>query len=111
MSKREELAIAKVLDRGIMPFVMILRNGGIETFESCEGGKGHAFLEPTIRFHGELGVGWKALHIAQEHALPVSEIRRSWPISNGEPTGPFWVMTFSRRANDVETAFVSGNAT
>jgi hypothetical protein len=40
------------LDTAIERAVRILREGGIETFESCQGGKGHSYAEPAIRFHG-----------------------------------------------------------
>ena len=43
------------LDDGIREAVRILAEAGIETFESCQGGDGHAYSEPTIRFHGERG--------------------------------------------------------
>jgi hypothetical protein len=45
------------LDPGIRDVVAALDAEGIETFESCEGGDGHAFSEPTVRFHGEAGEG------------------------------------------------------
>jgi hypothetical protein len=37
------------LVRDIRSYVLAFRTGGIETLESCEGGKGHAFAEPTLR--------------------------------------------------------------
>ena len=40
------------LDPKIEQAVLVLRSAGVETFESCEGGEGHAYTEPTIRFHG-----------------------------------------------------------
>lgn len=40
------------LDPGIKRWVEILNGQGVMTFESCEGGEGHSFPEPTIRFHG-----------------------------------------------------------
>jgi hypothetical protein len=40
------------LDAGIRKAVECLQAEGIETFESCEGGPGHSFPEPTIRFYG-----------------------------------------------------------
>lgn len=48
------------LDPGIRDAVRILRRGGVETFESCQGGYGHpenpggkhAYAEPTVRWHG-----------------------------------------------------------
>lgn len=86
------------LDAGIRPFVVALREAGIETFESCEGGSDHAFPEPTVRFHGGRAEGFRALAAAQEMGLPVAELRRTWPIVDDEPTGPWWELTFSRLA-------------
>lgn len=63
------------LDLGIWRYVAALRSGGIETFESCQGGEGHAFLEPTVRFHGGIGAGFKAFGVAKELGLPVSSVR------------------------------------
>lgn len=88
------------LDAGIYAFVRLLRAHGVETFESCQGGEGHAFRVPTIRFHGGVGEGWKALAVAQEHKLPVEALMREWPIIDNDPTGPYWVMTFYRIANE-----------
>ncbi len=81
------------LDDGIAEAVKILIYGGIETFESCQGGKGHTYPEPTIRFHGQRSEGFRALAIAQDQGLRVKAIRRAWPITDGEPTGPWWEMT------------------
>ena len=36
------------LDDGIREAVLLLRKAGYKTFTSCEGGRGHAFPEPTI---------------------------------------------------------------
>jgi hypothetical protein len=36
------------LDRGIKKAVELLQTCGTETFESCEGGRGHAYPEPTL---------------------------------------------------------------
>lgn len=38
------------LDPGIAEAVKILNRFGIETFESCQGGKGHSYPEPTFAF-------------------------------------------------------------
>jgi hypothetical protein len=43
----------ETLDRGIRDQVAALRECGVETFESCEGGPSHAYPEPTVRFYGE----------------------------------------------------------
>ena len=82
------------LDAGIKQIVHTLCENGVETYESCEGGKGHAFPEPTVRFHGGRAEGFKALAVAMQHGLKVSELRRVWPVLDGEPTGPCWEMTF-----------------
>lgn len=83
------------LDPEISRAVEVLRSQGIETFESCQGGQGHAYPEPTIRFHGERPEGYKALSIALYAGLPVQELRRVWPVINGETTGPWWELTFA----------------
>lgn len=88
------------LDAGIAPAVLVLRAGGIETFESCEGGKKHSFPEPAVRFHGGIGEGFRALGIALTHALPVSELRRAWSIDDGVPDGPYWELVFCRRLDN-----------
>jgi len=84
----------KRLDGRIRPVVRLLCENGIETFESCEGGKGHAFYEPTVRFHGGQPEGFRALAIALQHGLKVSELRRYYTLIDGEPVGPHWEMTF-----------------
>ena len=68
---------------------------GVETFESCEGGNGHAYPEPTVRFHGQRPEGFRALSIAMQNGLEVSELRRVWDIIDGEPTGAWWEMIFT----------------
>lgn len=83
------------IDAGIAGAVAILRAGGVETFESCEGGPGHAYPRPTVRFHGQPAAGFHALAVALDHGLPVSALHRLWTIDNGEPTGPYWVIVFS----------------
>lgn len=84
------------LDPGVKRYVEVLGKHGIETFESCQGGEGHSYPEPTVRFHGDRSEGFKALAIAQQHAFPVSALRRTWPIVDGEPTGPWWELTLER---------------
>ena len=86
------------LDKGIRRYVEILRANGIETFESCEGGSGHSFPEPTIRFFGERAEGFRALSISLQHNLPVFALRRVWRVQDGEPVGPDWEIVFTRPA-------------
>jgi hypothetical protein len=82
------------LDVGIESIVLALRAGGVETFESCEGGEGHAFPEPTVRFHGNQAEGFRVLAVALQANLRVLGLRRVWPIVDREPTGPWWELTF-----------------
>lgn len=82
------------IDPGILRQVHALQAAGIDTFESCQGGDGHAFLEPTVRFHGGTAEGFRALAVATEAGLPVAALRRVWTLIDGEPTGPSWELTF-----------------
>ena len=70
MDKRE---FEYPLDKGIEREVHVLMEGGVETFESCEGGSGHPFPEPTIRFHGDRHEGFRVLTIAMQNDLNVSD--------------------------------------
>lgn len=92
-----------ILDAGIAAAVAILRAAGVETFESCEGGAGHAYPIPTVRFFGERPEGFRALAAAQQQGLRVSELRRVWPVIDGEATGPWWEMTFTPTKESVRT--------
>ncbi|MGO8778439.1 MAG: hypothetical protein ACLQKK_05925 [Rhodomicrobium sp.] len=86
------------LDLGIKKAVERLQACGIETFESCEGGPGHAYLEPTIRFHGAPEAGWRAMGICLAYGFPVLALRRVWYVLDAnEPTGPDWEIVFRER--------------
>jgi hypothetical protein len=82
------------IDPGIREAVLILRRAGIETFESCEGGAGHAFDVPTIRFNGDAWAGYKAFGVAMENGLPVECIQRVHSVVNGQLEGPWWEIVF-----------------
>ncbi len=83
------------LDSGIAHAVRVLRDAGVETFESCEGGADHAYPTPTVRFHGDNPEGFRVLAEAMEAELPVAELRRVWVMQDEEPTGPWWELTFA----------------
>ena len=82
------------LDRWISYAVKVLRDGGIETYESCQGGPGHSFSEPTVRFSGGPAEGYRATAVALQHGLPIVAVRRFWRMLDGELEGPKWEMTF-----------------
>ena len=68
--------IREQIDELILPVVEILNNHGFKTFESCQGGKDHAFFEPTVRFEGNEFDLIRAYEICQLYNLPVYEVRR-----------------------------------
>jgi hypothetical protein len=82
------------VDPGIRDAVLLLRSEGVETFESCEGGDGHAFPEPTIRFHGDAWAGYRAFAVAMQHQLPVAHLRRVYDVVEAQLEGPWWEITF-----------------
>lgn len=82
------------LDPGIKQYVEALVAERIETFESCEGGDGHCYPEPTVRFRGDQSEGFRALAVAIRARSPVNALRRTWPIYENGPTGPWWELTF-----------------
>jgi hypothetical protein len=82
------------LDAGIRDIVLTLIENSVETFESCEGGRGHSFPEPTVRFEGDASEGLRALSVAIAHGLPVFRLRRVWGVIDGSIHGPWWEMTF-----------------
>ena len=94
MKKKVERDFEPPLDPGIVDAVRILRAASIETFESCEGGPGHSYPEPAVRFNGERAEGFRALAVAIQEGLQVAELRRVWRLEDGDPTGPWWELTF-----------------
>ncbi len=87
------------IDKNVAPIVNILRQNGVETFESCDGSPGHVFHDLTVRFHGGSSEGLKALSIVLEANLPVMNLRRYWNVFDKEITGPFWEITFQKGAS------------
>jgi hypothetical protein len=62
------------LDAGIQGAVVLLCKAGVETHQSCEGGDGHAYKEPTVEFGGDEGKGLYALSVCITHGLRVKEL-------------------------------------
>ena len=84
------------MDIGIVRAVQILIDADIATYESCQGGEGHAYREPTIRFKGTPACGWRALSLLMMYGLPVKRLSQTWVLSYGVPDGPCWEVTFTR---------------
>lgn len=94
---RPELAVDAPydeLDDGIREIVRVLRAEGVATFESCEGGEGHCFPEPTVKFEGPTEEGYRAYAAARMHGLPVARLQRAWTSRDGELVGPWWELVF-----------------
>lgn len=92
------MPLSSRLDPGIRKAVELLQAHDIETYELCEGGAGHAYPEPTVRFHGVPEAGWRALSVCLAHGLPITSLKRVWDIlDRNEPTGPYWEITFRDR--------------
>lgn len=82
------------LDPGIAAAVHALNDAGIETFTSCEGGEGHAFPEPTVRFYGDADNARKAARIVFSADTKPHELRRVWALAFGYPHAPLWELVF-----------------
>lgn len=87
------------LDEGVKAYVDALISHGVETFESCQGGEGHCFAEPTIRFYGGHHEGYRAFGVAMMLGMPVTALRRYYQVIDSELEGPWWEMTFRTTGN------------
>lgn len=96
MSKAaQKLEFDPPLDADIDSFVRHLVSNGIETYESCQGGPGHVYQEPTVRFLGCASEGYKGLSYALEGGFNIAELSRVWPLIDGELTGSYWEITLT----------------
>jgi len=80
------------LDEGIREIVCTLIAHGIETYESCQGGDGHAYHEPTVRFESDLSEGLRAVAVALAYGFPVSRLQRVWAVTQSMLHEPWWEM-------------------
>jgi hypothetical protein len=85
------------LDPGIVDAVQILSDHGIETCQSCQGGDGHSYFEPTVDFLGGPAAGFAAISIARQHALPVVSLQRVWNVQGDEIIEVIWRITFQAK--------------
>ncbi len=91
------------LDVGIRFAVRVLHAaGGIETCQSCQGGKGHSYDRPTVDLlaSADDAVGFHALAALQAYGLPVADLAIVWNIKNGLPYEKLWRVTFSTTMED-----------
>jgi hypothetical protein len=93
----------KALDAGIRFPVRVLHAHGFDTCQSCQGGKGHSYFEPTIDMAagGKSDVeGIAALGPLVQYGLPVSTVGLIWNIDEGLPYEKLWRITFSHHMLD-----------
>ncbi len=88
------------LDAGIVKIVRILRHEGVQTYESCEGGEGHAYALPTVCFTGGKSEGLRVLDIALRWSYPVLQLNRVWQVQDGEVTGPIWQLVLRHKEHE-----------
>ena len=91
------------LDSGIRFAVRVLHAaGGMETCQSCQGGKGHSYDRPTVDMvcTGDDAKGFRALAALCEYGLPVYDVSIVWNIKNWLPYEKLWRITFSRTMED-----------
>ena len=67
---------SKYIDPLILPAVEILNRHGFDTFESCQGGEGHCYPEPTVRFNGSEFDLIRAYEICKCYNLTVLAAKR-----------------------------------
>jgi hypothetical protein len=86
------------LDPGIRFAVRVLHAaGGVETCQSCQGGKGHAYDRATVDLiaSSDDALGFRALAALHEYRLPVQDVALVWDIHNGLPCERIWRVTFT----------------
>jgi hypothetical protein len=66
---------------------------GVLDGEHVDGGRGHSYAEPTVRFEGDSSEGLRALSVALANGLPVKELKRSWGVLEKIVHGPWWELT------------------
>lgn len=93
--------------------VRVLHASGFETCQSCQGGAGHAYHEPTVEMVATSSdaLGFGALEALHAYGLPVSGVAINWPVHNGMPFEKNWRITFSRTMEnraDEKPIFIYG---
>jgi len=77
------------LDPEIRPAVEILNKHGFKTIESCQGGEGHCFSEPTVCFEGSEFDLIRAYEICEQYNLCLLEghrVYRKTPFHDSDET-------------------------
>ena len=80
------------LDRGIRFAVRVLHARGFETCQSCQGGRGHCYDQPTIDLNatGDDAWGFAAVAALQDYGIQVMDVSLHWNIRHGLPYDRKW---------------------
>jgi len=57
---------------------------GVKTFESCQGGREHAFKTPTVCFEGDQTEGYRVVTMLAQVNFMVTGLKHAWPVGNNE---------------------------
>jgi len=102
------------IDAGIRFAVRVLHADGIETCQSCEGGQGHAYEEPSIDLRADgphRASGFRALSALADYGLHVRRVELVWDVVDDLPTERIWRIVL-RKAHpdraDERPQFVRG---
>lgn len=94
-------------DPDIRRAVEALQAAGLKTFESRASTPGHSSSEPAVRFRGDGSDAFRALTAVLEAGLPLDDLRRAWPMDDGDPIGPWWEMTFRHAGTGDSDTYAS----
>lgn len=101
-TKQLEQELINDLDEGIRDAVVLLNKHGFKTFESCQGGEGHCYPEPTVRFEGSEFDLIRAYELCHIHGMNVSEAKRVYwktdvysEVTHGDSIGENWNSPFN----------------
>ncbi|MBK9258151.1 MAG: hypothetical protein IPM51_12085 [Sphingobacteriaceae bacterium] len=102
LNKKFDVDQIEGLDFGIREAVALLNKYGFETFESCQGGRGHCFDVPTVRFFGDEFDLIRAYELCAMHNLNVSDAKRVYrkttvysDVTDGISIGNNWDKPFN----------------
>lgn len=92
------------LDEYVREPVYLLQQHGILTHQSCQGGPGHSYDEPTIDFAARPipGEGFKALAVLIEFGYKVTSLLRVYDVENAEVVESYWRITFRAKTPSVK---------
>jgi len=97
---------ADKVDAGVRYPVRVLHAHGIETAQSCQGGAGHAYHEPTIDLpaQGSDALGFAALAALRDNGVDVLDVALVWSVVGGLPHQKLWRVqlraTYEARVDD-----------